>query len=529
MRIDLLSLKPIAIILAILLTGSAATAESVLIFSLDRSVSMSGELVSFDGKNYVIRSMLGEVTIAADQVTCEGEACPVIEREEKIVISGSNVIGEELMPNLIEYFGLARDLRIIRTLEGDHLNFEFVLKTPAGEDYLKVMVAANGSTTGLQSLISGDAEFAMTTRQPNELESAAMQLSGIDNPNTSSEEAMIGLDGLVFVVSKDNPVQSLSIDEIVAIFAGNITNWSEVGGPDKAITINRLDNNSGSTDMFRREMLEPLAVDFTPNARTFTENHELTDAVGLDPSAIGYSTFSLASGSSNASNVKAMPVRGRCGIVSTPSDFTIKTGEYPFARRLFVLASAASQNEKAQEFLDFLHSEESQLAVSSSGFVDSLIEEQPLSMQGDRMVSMILSDQEDISFNQVKLLAGEILGAQRLSTTFRFGMGISKLDVWSASDIGRLAEYLEAGDFSTREILFLGFTDSVGSAAQNQTLSGNRAQFVMDELKARLGGSAAKYRMSAQGFGEASPLDCNDTLRGRNINRRVEVWLREIR
>lgn len=88
----------------------------------------------------------------------------------------------------------------------------------------------------------------------------------------------------------------------------------------------------------------------------------------------------------------------------------------------------------------------------------------------------------------------------------------------------RLVEQLAAvlNEFPQRNALIEGHTDSTGSDAHNQTLSGQRADAVRSAL---LQQGVAGSRVSARGYGESAPVSGNDTAAGRQLNRRVEIVL----
>jgi phosphate transport system substrate-binding protein len=108
--------------------------------------------------------------------------------------------------------------------------------------------------------------------------------------------------------------------------------------------------------------------------------------------------------------------------------------------------------------------------------------------------------------------------ATRLPVDFRFRSGSQDLDSRGISDVKRLAASL-----STRaepKVMLFGFSDSGGGTDLNLALSRARAQKVADDLEQR-----GVHAVEVRGFGEAMPVASNDTLGGRDRNRRVEVWL----
>lgn len=112
----------------------------------------------------------------------------------------------------------------------------------------------------------------------------------------------------------------------------------------------------------------------------------------------------------------------------------------------------------------------------------------------------------------------------RLSTTFRFRTGSSRIDERGRLDMQRLINHLEKAPSGTA-ITFVGFTDDVGAFEGNRALAVERANAVMEELREVAGDRLADIDMATAGYGEVAPSACNISDRGRGINRRVEVWI----
>jgi phosphate transport system substrate-binding protein len=89
---------------------------------------------------------------------------------------------------------------------------------------------------------------------------------------------------------------------------------------------------------------------------------------------------------------------------------------------------------------------------------------------------------------------------------------------------------LAGGAFPGKDILLIGFADSVGEFAVNQDLAVRRAQRVLDTLKESVAAGALDgVPILVQSYGELTPVGCNETAEGRELNRRVEVWIRDKR
>ena len=161
-----------------------------------------------------------------------------------------------------------------------------------------------------------------------------------------------------------------------------------------------------------------------------------------------------------------------------------------------------------------------------AGFVDQSLEQARLSEQGERLVHGLI-DLQDAPIREFQAMISELNEAQRLSTTLRFATGGAQLSKKSQEDLERLARMVAEGRFGDKEILLVGFTDSVGQFALNRALSIRRAQAVEQRLRAAVPpGALDGINITPLGFGEMLPVGCNTNPQGRSANRRVEIWLR---
>jgi len=127
-------------------------------------------------------------------------------------------------------------------------------------------------------------------------------------------------------------------------------------------------------------------------------------------------------------------------------------------------------------------------------------------------------------------MLGELKDAGRLSITFRFTAGSSNLESRSQSEAERFARLLASGVYAGKDIILVGFADSVGDFGVNRGLAVRRAQSVLDTLKASVDEAALDaVPILVQSYGELTPVGCNETPAGRQLNRRVEVWVRDKR
>ncbi|TYO88241.1 phosphate ABC transporter substrate-binding protein (PhoT family) [Oceanicella actignis] len=506
--------------MAAALIGSAA-AGPVTLRSYDGAVAISGDLVEFTGDVFVLRTTIGDLRINAMQVACEGEGCPdpSLLRSE-FAMAGSDEIGATLMPALLLAYADSLDADLLQSREGDSLIAR--IRSAAGADLATVTIREGESEDAFKALLAGDAAIGMSARPVSDAELAALRAAGAPDITDPAHERIIALDGLVVVVAPSNPIDALSQEDIADIFAGEITNWSELGGPDAPIVIYAPEGESSARAMFEENILQPLGLSIGDGAKLFENDGDLADQVALDPNGIGF--VSIAS----VRAAKPVAIRTECGLIATPDPFGIKTEEYPLARRLYLYTKDETLPPHAKQLLAFAQSTQAQPVIADAGYVDQGIESRTINEQGMRFAMAFTDPSPEFRYGQMRELATELLGAERLSATFRFNPGSSQLDNKAQRDVKRVIEYLSQPTIGEKEVLLIGFTDSVGRADLNRALSFRRADQVRAAIEAAApAGALDKIDFRVMGYGELAPVGCNESLAGRRINRRVELWIRD--
>ncbi|MEM6356471.1 MAG: phosphate ABC transporter substrate-binding/OmpA family protein [Pseudomonadota bacterium] len=506
-----------------LLAGAAfAQSKAITLLSLDGATALNGELIEFDGSSYTIATSLGTLNIAASQVSCDGPGCPVDELfGAEFGVFGSNTIGAQLMPALVEGYAFSLDADFERELSATENESTLRIVHPDGRQMASIDLKAHGSTASFDGIAAGRAALGMSSRVMRDDDAEKLAAAGIGDLREGPNEHVIALDGLIVVVHPNNPIGSLSLTEIADIFAGEITNWSEVGGLDLDINIYSRDPGSGTFDTFRSLVLRPSGLDLATDAEKFQDNALLSDTVSNDLAGIGFTGIAYERAS------KKLALRLECGIVARATTFAMKTEEYPLSRRLYLYENPQVASAHAENLVDFALSDEAQPLIEDAGFISLRPESRPLSEEGERIVYTI-TNEEEFSLPLMREMLTELRGAERLSLSFRFTPGSSRLDPKSLRDVQDLAARLSAGEFVGRDVMLIGFTDSIGQFDLNRALAVRRAQGVFDEIVSITGQEALnRSPVVVQGYGELTPVGCNDNFAGRFANRRVEVWVRE--
>jgi phosphate transport system substrate-binding protein len=501
---------------------------------------LRGRLKAFEGGRYIIENKaFGTMTLDSANMECIGAGCPrqppapavaaaqpfmappASARSKVIGVHGSTAIGWELVPALIRGYA-AKTGGTVRAFPGSNpLEELYKLIDARGVETALFDLKRYGTPTAFTALEDGSAQIGMASRPINDDEAARLARTGTPYIRGPQHEHVLGLDGLVVIVAQDNPAVSLSIDNIARIFAGQLTDWSQVGLPPGTINVYSVSQKSGTFSSFDAQVLQPRGLSLTRSARLLLSTGEVADAVAADESGIGVTSFAFVR------NAKGLNVESSCGLITRPSVFTVKTEEYPLTRRLYLYTVSRPAHPHVRAFVDFALSRDAQPIIAESQFVDQSPDSLGFDDQGGRIAYALNAPNEDFDIAQMRQLIADMNGARRLSITFRFKTASIELDTKSRADIDRLVALAATPELRGKRLLLLGFADAVGPYQANAALALRRAAQVRETLLGAARGGIDPSLVVHKGYSELAPVACNDQLEGRNLNRRVEVWVRE--
>lgn len=512
----------ICVALALLMLGQPSLAQDVTLTSRDGQVEISGDLLGFDGEFYRVKTVFGELTVDGSGVDCAGPGCPNLETFiAQAVFSGSPSIGRVLLPALFEAFALRERYELTRATLADN-NLIFVLTDPTEERVIgEFFINLTDSDTGFADLTRGDADIAMSMREIRSPELVSARDAGLGNLQARGRSRVMALDAIIPVVSPSNPVQTISLPDLAAVLAGEIENWSALGGPNAPIAVHSFGPGSGLGQAIDDLVLSPGRKDLSDQVVLHTDGQALANAVMDDPFALGVIN------KSEKGDTWVLSLSGACGFALRATRRTVKTEDYPLTAPAFLYLPARRFPKLVREFLAFLRDPTAQLVIRRAGFVDQAQEEIPISEQGDRFANAIAQAGRGTSLLDLQSMVSKLSPMRRLTTSFRFEPGSVRLDAQSRSNILQLARELEQGRYDTRRLLFVGFSDSDGPADVNKRLALRRAEAVKTAVtEAAETANLSRVTIDVDAFGETLPMACDDSAWGRSINRRVEVWLR---
>lgn len=201
-----------------------------------------------------------------------------------------------------------------------------------------------GSGTGIQEASEGKCDIGNSSRKLKDEEAEKL------------DATVVGLDGIALVVNPVNKLEDISLEDLAKVYSGEITNWKELGGDDKAIVVIGREDGSGTRDGFESIVMGDKEPKY---AQELESTGSVINAVATTDGAIGYASLANVD-----ETVKALKVGG---IEATEEN--VKSGAYEVQRPFICATLKGSDNKLVKAYLDFILSEEGQALVLAQGAV----------------------------------------------------------------------------------------------------------------------------------------------------------------
>lgn len=201
-----------------------------------------------------------------------------------------------------------------------------------------------GSGTGIQEASEGKCDIGNSSRKLKDEEAEKLAAT------------VVGLDGIALVVNPANKLEDITLQDLAKVYSGEITNWKELGGDDKAIVVIGREDGSGTRDGFESIVMGDKEPKY---AQELESTGSVINAVATTDGAIGYASLANVD-----ETVKALKVGG---IEATEEN--VKSGAYEVQRPFICATLKGSDNKLVKAYLDFILSEEGQALVLAQGAV----------------------------------------------------------------------------------------------------------------------------------------------------------------
>ena len=501
------ALKYAAVFAAYFVCAEGASAQDVTFSDAEGGLAVTGRFVAFDGQMATLATEAGPVSFRTADLSCDGAACPDLENYVPTLrMVGSPKMADILIPSLIDAF--ARDQRW--SLEENLSGFRMI--DTAGDPTFIVTLSVADADAAFSAFSNHTADVLLSMRELRPAEVTTAFDSGLGRVTQARQARIVALDALVPVVAPTSDRRFISMAELTDAMSGDSPEW-------EALLPSEMD---GQLQGFEDRFMRPFGLKMVDASNDFADQNSLTSAI--EEGAAGVSLLPYGA----TRNTQPLALSGPCGLVSEARFLSMKTEDYPLTFPMFLYLPQRAQHPQIVEFLDWMRSPSAQLVIRRAGFVDLAAVPIPLSDQGDRLANAISNAGPEIPLIELQRMV-RLLGPRvRMSSTFRFEPGSTRLDGQSRSNVMQLAQAIRDGRFGGSELMFVGFSDGRGPATANRDLSSARAEAVRRDVERALNGQIPRnVAIDTDAFGEAMPMACDDTIWGQQTNRRVELWVRD--
>ena len=256
---------------------------------------------------------------------------------------------EDKEPASIMLGGSDSEVNVVARLAEEYMN---------DNPHVSIAVTGGGSGVGISSLIDGDIDVANSSRPMRDSELEDLKA----NHGLDAYAVRFAVDGVAVLVNDNNPIDELTVDQIGAIYRGEITNWSEVGGDNMEITLYGRQSTSG-TYVFFMELV--VQGEYSERKRNMAGTSDIVEAVIGDAGGIGYAAIGYA----NEDGVKALSVAADEGAQAYDPTVleNVTSGDYPLTRPLYQYIAGKPEGALLDFFL-FEVSDAGQAIVLQEGF-----------------------------------------------------------------------------------------------------------------------------------------------------------------
>ncbi|MCM2316652.1 MAG: phosphate ABC transporter substrate-binding protein [Thermoanaerobaculia bacterium] len=218
-----------------------------------------------------------------------------------------------------------------------------------------------GSSGGISGVADHSIEVGMSSKAITEEDRKKF-------PRVNFVSTSVGQDAVALVVSRDvweGGVKALSRQQAKDIYEGKVTNWKQVGGPDRRIVFFNKEPGRGTWEVFAHWLYGNPKNAPAVRHREVGGNEEGRTKVATTKGAITQLSFAWAEGDAR---IHALGAKLDDGRVVMPSPGTIADHSYPMSRPLLFITDGPPKGE-AKLFIDFVRSSRGQSLVRKHGYL----------------------------------------------------------------------------------------------------------------------------------------------------------------
>jgi len=529
----MITLKNMTAALLCAVAPTALFAEPVELRSVDGFISVDGEIVGYNGTMVSVETSVGRVSVPASQVVCYGAGCVQVISDNDFGLTNAafqGVVAEES----VAVTGGADEFVVSFTAPIFDTIYRSVVGSYAmtGQSSATVEVGSAGNIAMDSAATNETANIHMA--QPGEPSNAVIStvtMRGSADAAYSSatdwatapalSDQLLGVRAFAVIVAPGVEVDGVSMSELAGIYAGEIKNWSEIGGPDMAILPLQLPMNSTVRTELVKLVMEPAGKTIAGNILTMADGISIASSVNQFAGAI--SVVGIEDSEDNIT----LPVSGECDAPVALNAFNVVSGDYPLIRPLMISFDTVPETTLVSDMFDFAASTTAQRLISAEGFDNFSAAGQDEVEKNRRLNRLLGGDFDENERLAAAQMFQRLFEAKRLSPTMIGGPTSGVEGGWNRAMFESLSAALAASDMVGKEVMFVGFTDNTNGseaalAASAAAAAEMQAAFMSYAPDVVVGNNLT---LSSHGFGGISSATCNDGQVEGASHSRVEIWV----
>jgi len=528
--------KKIAATLLCSSAPAAVFAQAVDLRSPDDFISVSGEIVGFNGVMLRVQTTVGTISVPASEVICFGEGC------NTIVASNDFGLTADAFQDIVTVSATTEDVPQPRsdtlTVAFGNPQYGALYSTLANAFAVTssetiVTLGANRSV----SLVNDATAETATVSVTDDVAAADIVLESVSLNGTDAQafsdpsgwaEAnvlpyqMIGMNAYTVMVAPNAAIDSISLSDLARIFAGEITNWSQIGGADINILPLKLPTETVVGQEIDRLVMQPAGKTSADFVLTMADQGGIVTSINQFPGSV--SIVSAA----RANPDLAVAVSGACGTAVSPTDFNVTSGDYPLVTAIVASYNTTPETGLATELFDFASAEIAQGLISAEGFVSHASVQQPAAEKNGRLSGLLGAALDDAQRAAAAQKFQILFDADRLSPTLIGGAVSGPEGAWNRAMMLDVIDAMADPANEGREVIFVGQGQSTAGSQAAISASAIAAATMRDMFaqQARDVIASNNLTLSSYGFGNVSPATCIDGQVANPDFTRIEVWIR---
>lgn len=522
------SFRTLATVLACSVAPTVLIGQVVELRSSDDFISVEGEITGFNGTMVTIQSSVGPVSVPAAAVVCYGAGCAEVLASNTFGLTAASFAGvvddtqtEAVADTLTVGFAARSYEALYRALAEA---FVAAGQIDAAIDETGMLTLRDGDATATLALATGDDPADVVVTASALSGSAAQAYAGPSGWAAASAPMaqMIALRAFAVITASDVGVESITTDDLASIYAGDITNWSQIGGADLAVLPLQLPVTSEVRDAFVAAVMDPAGKTIADNVLTMADEAGITAAVSDFAGSISVVTLG------NTGDAQVLPVAGSCGIAVPPTDFAVASGDYPLIGPVVARFDTPAVTGLPAQIFDFATSRAVQDMMAAEGFIDHAARVQAPVDRNIRLTALLTANPAP----EERLVAAQmyqaLFEAERLTPTMSGGPTSATEGAWNRAMMANLVAALSQPDYTGREVIFAGFGDSANGAAD----AIDRSSAAAAAMAAAFNSFAADVisdndlSVTSMGFGGVSRTTCYQGQVDGPAQSRIEVWVK---